>query len=182
MIRDNDKRPRADLLRSYQQIVISKHPARVGSWPLLVGWNLLRGSFKDWYIDVFIDKGFAGSGMTQSTGVGQLPPDVVGETEITQENREAVRNRLGQHFDITAKDAVVLFPPDGNIAPELEAMLLRHELALGIAPMDIFLSHKGFDKPLVRRFRDTLRLLGFSPWLDEDRMVAGTNLERGILE
>jgi hypothetical protein len=49
-------------------------------------------------------------------------------------------------------------------------------------PMKIFLSHKGTDKPLVREFRDTLRLLGFDPWLDEDQLVAGTNVDRGILQ
>jgi hypothetical protein len=45
----------------------------------------------------------------------------------------------------------------------------------------VFLSHKGSDKPLVRRFADTLRLMGYQPWLDEDALVAGVELERGIL-
>jgi len=46
----------------------------------------------------------------------------------------------------------------------------------------IFLSHKGADKPLVRRFFVTLKAIGFDPWLDEDAMTAGTELERGILQ
>ena len=46
----------------------------------------------------------------------------------------------------------------------------------------IFLSHKGADKPLVRRYSSTLKALGFNPWLDEDAMVAGTELDRGILK
>ncbi len=46
----------------------------------------------------------------------------------------------------------------------------------------IFLSHKGADKPLVRRFFHTLKAFGFAPWLDEDAMAAGTELERGILQ
>ena len=50
------------------------------------------------------------------------------------------------------------------------------------ATMKIFLSHKGFNKPMVRQFKTTLTLLGFDPWLDEDAMPAGTNLERGILK
>jgi hypothetical protein len=53
---------------------------------------------------------------------------------------------------------------------------------LGIAPTKIFLSHKGSDKIPVRRFKDTLKLLGFDPWLDEDAMPAGTNLQRGVLD
>jgi len=45
----------------------------------------------------------------------------------------------------------------------------------------IFLSHKGVDKTLVRGYFDTLRLLEFEPWLDEDAMVAGAELERTLL-
>lgn len=45
----------------------------------------------------------------------------------------------------------------------------------------IFLSHKGADKPLVRRVFNTLKILGFDPWLDEDAMTAGDSLHREIL-
>lgn len=48
------------------------------------------------------------------------------------------------------------------------------------APKKIFLSHKGADKPMVREYFHLLKELGFEPWLDEDAMVAGTNLNRGI--
>lgn len=46
----------------------------------------------------------------------------------------------------------------------------------------IFLSHKGVDKPLVRRIYDALLLLGFEPWLDEEDMHAGAELERALLQ
>lgn len=49
-------------------------------------------------------------------------------------------------------------------------------------PKNIFLSHKGIDKPFVRMYKTTLELLGFSTWLDEDAMVAGVELERGLLQ
>lgn len=45
----------------------------------------------------------------------------------------------------------------------------------------IFLSHKGIDKPRVRRFAQALRAVGLHPWLDEDAMHAGTELERGLI-
>jgi hypothetical protein len=38
------------------------------------------------------------------------------------------------------------------------------------------------DKSLVRDFHETLKMLGFDPWLDEDAMTAGTNRERAILD
>lgn len=46
----------------------------------------------------------------------------------------------------------------------------------------VFLSHKGVDKALVIGFKNTLALLGYAPWIDEDAMPAGTSLERGILK
>lgn len=46
----------------------------------------------------------------------------------------------------------------------------------------IFLSHKSIDKPIVMRYYNVLKTLGFEPWLDESDMPAGTNLERGIFE
>ncbi len=46
----------------------------------------------------------------------------------------------------------------------------------------IFLSHKGVDKARVFEFKNTLALLGYDPWLDEDAMPAGTPLERGLLK
>lgn len=49
-------------------------------------------------------------------------------------------------------------------------------------PKKIFLSHKGVDKPLVRDYKKTLETLGFEPWLDEDSLIAGKELERGLLQ
>lgn len=46
----------------------------------------------------------------------------------------------------------------------------------------IFLSHKSVDKPMVRRYYEALKVLGFSPWLDESNMSAGANLERELLD
>ena len=46
----------------------------------------------------------------------------------------------------------------------------------------VFLSHKGTNKGFVIDFRDTLELLGYEPWLDDEAMPAGTRLERGILQ
>jgi hypothetical protein len=63
------------------------------------------------------------------------------------------------------------------------------ERALQAVPLDriprtdetrIFLSHRSVDKPLVHRYYNALKTAGFSPWLDESEMPAGTNLERGI--
>lgn len=46
----------------------------------------------------------------------------------------------------------------------------------------VFLSHKGVDKNFVIEFKETLKLLGYEPWIDEDAMPAGTPLVRGLLQ
>lgn len=61
-------------------------------------------------------------------------------------------------------------------------ILMTEEIILEQAPMKIFLSHKGIDKKLVRRYKAALEVVGFEPWLDEDAMPAGTTLDRGILD
>lgn len=45
----------------------------------------------------------------------------------------------------------------------------------------IFLSHKSVDKPIVHRYYDALKEVGFDPWLDKPSMAAGANLERELL-
>lgn len=44
----------------------------------------------------------------------------------------------------------------------------------------ILLSHKGANKPTVRLYHRALKAAGFSPWLDEEDLPAGTNPDRGI--
>ena len=57
----------------------------------------------------------------------------------------------------------------------------RYQQALDMEkPKEIFLSHKSIDKQLAREVARTLSVIGFAPWLDEDKMKAGANLERAI--
>ncbi|HYI48375.1 MAG TPA: toll/interleukin-1 receptor domain-containing protein [Allosphingosinicella sp.] len=56
------------------------------------------------------------------------------------------------------------------------------EIAKLVKPDRIFLSHKGPDKALARRFRDALEIFGFKPWLDEDALKAGMPLDRALLQ
>ena len=48
-------------------------------------------------------------------------------------------------------------------------------------PKKVFPSHKGADKPMVRRYKEALESVGIVAWLDEDAMPAGVELERGLL-
>lgn len=61
-------------------------------------------------------------------------------------------------------------------------LIITSDLIMEQLPKKIFLSHSGMDKPRVRQYKNALQTIGLSPWLDEDAMIAGTELERGLLQ
>ncbi len=78
----------------------------------------------------------------------------------------------------------------GNRLSKAANLATPEERALQAVPLNriprmdevkIFLSHKSVDKPLVRRYYQALKQLGFDPWLDDPEMPAGSNLERELL-
>jgi hypothetical protein len=72
----------------------------------------------------------------------------------------------------------------GTVAPVITQVVfsvLVDEVPL-MQSRKIFLSHKGEDKKLVRRFQRALEAIGFEVWLDEKNLKAGDLLERGILK
>jgi hypothetical protein len=165
----------------YQQMVRATHPSLIAMWPLLNGFNQKVGGYKGWLI--FFLKNSGTGGFRSSTGIGEMSEGLIGFPEITESNRNAVRQRLEKFFQAKDCDAVVLVGPNGAIAQtEFEYMLRKHEHYMGLAPMKLFLSHKGADKATIREYKKLLEELGLSPWLDEDAMSAGTELERGILK
>ena len=175
-----DKSPDAAVLERYRKLIERSHPNYASVWPLISGHDCRIGGFKNWLVIIFTHTG--NPGIVTSVGIGELSEALVGSDSINAGNRELARANLERHFALQPRDGVVLVQ-DGRLDhSELLSLMYRHEIALGLAPMKIFLSHKGFDKPLVRQFKTSLGLLGFDPWLDEDAMPAGTNLERGILK
>jgi hypothetical protein len=99
----------------------------------------------------------------------------------TDEGRELFRNLIIRPFadEMSHRlgEAVDMATPEERA---LQAVPLNH-----IPRSDevrIFLSHKSQDKPMVKRYYQALLSLGFSPWLDEPDMPAGTNLERALLK
>jgi hypothetical protein len=165
------------LLSFYDQLVLNAHPTRTAFWPVLSGYVCKVGTFRQWIIVIFQHTGDAGH-ITVSR-VGEFPPDIIGAKEIHEHNVDLVRSQIEKHYNLRPNDAVLLLTNSRSIDRELQTMLRRHEHAMGLVVMKIFLSHKGADKSFVRDFKDTLQLLGFDPWLDED-VPAGTKLERGI--
>jgi TIR domain len=170
----------AFVLEHYEKLIEHSHPEQVKIWPLISGYDCKSGQFQDWWVIIFIHTG--NSGFVTTHGVGELPHSLIGSEIINFENKELARSRIEKHFALRPQDGVVFMRAGSLENSELMALMHRHEIALGLAPMKIFLSHKGSNKPLVRQFKTTLALLGFDPWLDEEAMPAGTNLERGILK
>ena len=120
--------------------------------------------------------------MKISSGIGEISQPIIGISTIDSSNKNSIRARIERHFALKSSDAVIMVNPQGQLDDELDIIMQKHEHAMGITPMKIFLSHKGSDKPLIREFKQTLELLGFDPWLDEDAMQAGDELERSLLK
>lgn len=181
---DDEKSLEDYIIELYRNKVEGKYKDLISAWPIVSGYNEKFGTYKNWLIVIFEHTGAPGFKII--TGLGEIATAITGVEEITPSNKSVVRERIARHFKVDGYGAVLLFEKQKNgnydIANELDVALQKHEFAMGVAPMRIFLSHKGADKPLVREFKATLELLGFSPWLDEDAMSAGAELERSILQ
>lgn len=162
----------------YRRLVETRYSQRAHIWPLITGYNIKIGTAGDWLVCVFTHTG--NPSCLSHVGLGELTPDLVDGPTLSRGEIEQTRMRVERFFRVGPWDGVVFVPPDGNIHSELEALIKKHATTMGLAPMRIFLSHKSTDKALVRDFKNILTELGFAPWLDEDAMVAGTALERGL--
>lgn len=162
----------------YEGIIRAKYPNYIHNWPILSGYNIINGQHKNHIIVIFKDNGTKG---LVSSSVVDFTPITLGVEELNYENIEKVREKIRNDFQLVPRDSVVILKMNGeNLSSELENLLKRHEVVMGVVGMKIFLSHKGIDKEIVRNYKNTLELLGFDPWLDEDAMHAGVELERGI--
>jgi hypothetical protein len=162
----------------YKKIIEVKYSTLSDRWPILAGYNIINGYYKDYIIVIFKDTGIQG---IVSSSVISFSSDTLGVSEINETNTEAVKLKLTKDYGLMPRDSVVIFKNDGsNLGLELQKLLQRHEVVMGVVGMKIFLSHKGIDKKRVREYQKTLELIGFEPWLDEDSMNAGAELERGI--
>ncbi len=164
----------------YADLISAAYPEKRAFWPLVssFGYKVRQGSFKDWAVIIYFH---TGSPYIQGEGIGGLSEEVIGHDDITPQNKDDVRRNLEVNYGLQPKDVVFLYKLNsGDYADEMQKMLERHEIAMGVAKMRIFLSHKGANKNIVRTYKTALDTLGFQPWLDEDAMAAGTNLERGI--
>jgi hypothetical protein len=169
------------VLDMYSNVVRQRHADRLAGWPLLSGHNRKVARCDGWFLFVYIHTG--DKGMVSTRQLGDLPPSAFGLPGIGEDNLETARAAVERYFGLSARDGVVIINPQRQLGEnEFARLLERHEAAMGLSPMRVFLSHKGVDKDMVRRFTESLALLGFQPWLDEDAMVAGTELERGILQ
>jgi hypothetical protein len=172
------------IINTYRQLVQPKHPDRVRQWPLLSGFNLRIGGIPGGLLYIFDDT--RNTVMRSSSGLGDLASTGVDEPQATIGNARRIREAAERQFDIRPQDGIVVLVQDQGMwmapAGQLEDLLARHEAYLGLAPMKIFLSHKGVDKEMVRRFQRLLKELGFEPWLDDDAMPAGAQPDRAILQ
>lgn len=171
------------LVEHYREVINHQRPDFVSAWPIISGYNARIGKYGNWCVIILEHTGASNILHFTNLEVSRVVVDV---EEITMANKASVRSRLERHFALRSKDGVVLMKQqengDWDLADEFSFLIQKHEHSMGLVPMRVFLSHKGADKPLVREFKQSLELLGFAPWLDEDAMSAGAELERSILK
>ena len=166
--------------KEYRKIVEQKYSEYSNVWPILSGYNLLNGTYGNYIICIFKH---TGNNSMMASSVVEFNDVNTGVISISSQNIDSVRDKVRSSFQLSSMDSVVILAMDGsNLGYELQKLLESHEFVMGVKKMKIFLSHKGADKPLVRLYKQTLELLGFEVWLDEDAMPAGTALHRGILQ
>lgn len=169
------------VMKHYADFVATKYQDSGAHWPVISGHNVKLGQFGDYGILFFKHTG--NPGVVSSSGIGQLSASLLGVPSITPGNIKNVREKLEKYFQATPSDALFIVKHDvSNLQSEMETVIQKHEYYLGLTPMKVFLSHKGIDKPKIREFKDALQLLGFDPWLDEDAMSAGVELERSLMQ
>ena len=162
----------------YIKIIKAKYPILTDRWPIIAGYNIISGQLNNYIITIFKDTGIKG---VVSSSAANFSSATLGVSDINDTNIDTLRLKLVKDYGLMPRDSVVILKNDcSNLNQELQKLLQKHEVAMGVIGMKIFLSHKGIDKKRVRDFKNTLELIGFEPWLDEDAMNAGVELERGI--
>ena len=170
-----------NFIESYTDLVQKKHSTLQHVWPLISGFNAQIMDNHEWSVIYYKHTGERI--LKSCTPLGDLQPQLMGGINLVDETIEKCRTALEKTFDVKPKDAIVILKSnnaDQNYN-ECERLLKKHEFEMSLFPKKIFLSHKSEDKTKVNDFKRTLELLGFAPWLDEDAMPAGENLNRAIL-
>ncbi|MGV3806952.1 toll/interleukin-1 receptor domain-containing protein [Citrobacter freundii] len=178
----------------YKGIVQENYPEKILMWPLINGFNIRVGSLLGKY-QILIYKNTGNSAFKTSNGIGELSKDIFNGCFYPNGSLDFKKaiSIVEQVFDVKEKDAVFIvetitdgdqsFVKNGSyIDEQINMILKKHEMALNMIPLQIFLSHKTIDKPKVREFHKVLKTLGFDPWLDEDKMSAGVELERALIK
>ena len=167
---------------AYKIYVESCFPNLVGYWPVIAGTHYKLGIFDKYYLVVLIDQG--PTPLIQTLGIGNIKLNL---NEIDRTNPHIIRKELFSLLNLKKRDAIFLFDETNNysnwrtdLERDLKENFLQHKMVMNMEPMKIFLSHKSINKDKVRNFKTILELLGFSPWLDEEAMSAGANLERSL--
>ena len=167
---------------AYKIYIKFQFPNMLNYWPVVSGTHYKIGRFGDFYVVILIGQG--PTVFVQTMGIDELNLPLTGKDK---NNPELIRKEVFKLMNLKRRDAVFLFDSSNgfenwviDLERDLKLNFLQHKVEMSMQPMKIFLSHKSINKNRVRHFKSTLELLGFSPWLDEEDMSAGVNLERAL--
>lgn len=179
---DGNKSLKDIAFEAYKIYIKSQFPDMLSYQPVVAGTHYKLGSYGNFYIVILIDQG--PTAFIQTMSIGSLNLSI---PEKEKNNPELIRREISRLMNLNKRDAIFLFNVNNNyeswsadLERDLKVNFLQHKLVMNMQPMKIFLSHKSINKDKVRDFKKTLELLGFLPWLDEEAMSAGANLERAL--
>ena len=103
---ENEKSVYDWIVALYTNLVSSKHPTAVSGWPILTGHNIKHGIFNGWHIIVFEHTG--NPVMKSTQGIGNISSTIIGYSQITDNNKTNVRERISKHFRLSRSDALFI--------------------------------------------------------------------------
>ena len=127
---ENEKSVYDQIIDLYTELVSSKHPTAVSGWPILTGHDIKHGIFNGWNIIVFEHTG--NPAMKSTHGIGDISSTIIGYSQITDDNKTNVRERISKHFRLSRSDALFIFDQRDDIQQDLNAVLLQHEMEMGL--------------------------------------------------
>jgi len=118
------------IVQEYGKIVKGLYPTSADRWPILAGFNLTNGVYKEYGIIIFKDTGI--NGMALSSFV-DLSDTNLGVLDIDNLNIDNVRARLIKEYGLLNRDSVVILKKDySNLENELQKLLQGHKVVMGL--------------------------------------------------
>lgn len=152
-----DERPAiAEKVRKcYEKSVLTKYKDARDYWPVISGCDFNIGHYLDYWIFIYVHTGSNAYGYKYPA---EASPELLGTSQITQDNISLIRAKLEEHYRLKKEDAVFIVKKDmSNLDSECGAAMQKHEYALGLNPIRLFISHCSNDQEVAGKLTELVK-------------------------